>query len=290
VILGADVDACDWRVIRDGCRELPRGFPSAIEARPRVSLVINACGTRHAPNYFEHHPEITYLAKSRDDDAGGVDASIGADLDEMTQAIEDAVRSNRNVFVHCLEGRSRSAMVVIDWLRRFHGVSVDDALGMVQRARYSTASGTSPPKPNPAFLRVLRERESGVSDASGAGGAGGAGEPEASTADAAPLVPTIADVYGNKSIRVHLRALEQASAKSAIPAVRDVSDMFSEMGVLMFGARNEAELKTQVALINHVFPTEIMLEVRVPSDGAPLDKKAIWNALRALYIAAGIDG
>jgi hypothetical protein len=60
--------------------------------------------------------------------------------------------SGRAVFVHCRNGVSRSGMVVTAYLMARHGWSRDDALTFVRSRREMV-------RPNPAFMRLLREWE-----------------------------------------------------------------------------------------------------------------------------------
>ena len=56
------------------------------------------------------------------------------------------------VFVHCRNGVSRGGLVVVAYLMARHGWSRDEALTFV-RSRRATV------RPNPAFMRLLREWE-----------------------------------------------------------------------------------------------------------------------------------
>lgn len=49
--------------------------------------------------------------------------------------VDDALRDGGQAFVHCLEGVSRSACVVVAWLCSRRGMTYDRALSLVSEAR-----------------------------------------------------------------------------------------------------------------------------------------------------------
>lgn len=75
----------------------------------------------------------TYLKLGvRDDDPA---EDIGRILPAALSFVDDALRDGGEVFVHCLEGVSRSACVVIAWLCARRGMTYDDAARLVGTAR-----------------------------------------------------------------------------------------------------------------------------------------------------------
>ena len=78
-------------------------------------------------------------------------------LREQVAFIDGQRRAGRTVFVHCRNGVSRSAMVVVAYLMARHGWTRDEALEMVRAKRPAV-------RPNPAFMRRLLEweKESGL--------------------------------------------------------------------------------------------------------------------------------
>eukprot|EP00906_Rhabdomonas_costata_P019325 RCo028233 len=66
--------------------------------------------------------------------------------------IQEALDQGGVVFVHCMQGKSRSASLVIAYVMRAYGMSLDDALAKVQELR-------SCAKPNSGFMKQLRELE-----------------------------------------------------------------------------------------------------------------------------------
>jgi len=73
-------------------------------------------------------------------------------LEGACNYIDRALRSGRNVLVHCQQGVSRSAAIVIAYLIRNHGMSFDTAHALVKRKRACV-------KPNPGFIQALQEWE-----------------------------------------------------------------------------------------------------------------------------------
>lgn len=114
VCLAAEPDAGDWEFVRgDGT-----------DAQPHFRLIVNVAGPSVAGNYFDAHPTVRYVCGS-----GAGDAPLAVDeLSSMVNAIEGGIGAGLNVLVHGLEGRARSAAVVIAWMGRHRGVAYDDAV------------------------------------------------------------------------------------------------------------------------------------------------------------------
>eukprot|EP00906_Rhabdomonas_costata_P019326 RCo028234 len=66
--------------------------------------------------------------------------------------IQEALDQGGVVFVHCMQGKSRSASLVIAYVMRAYGMSLDDALAKVQELRSCV-------QPNSGFMKQLREFE-----------------------------------------------------------------------------------------------------------------------------------
>lgn len=182
VALGADADAHDWGFIATG--GVGHGGGSA--AAPHFGLVVNACGTRNAPNYFCRHPGIRYYAKDLEDNEE--QPLTERDLDDFADSIQDAVSGGLNVFVHCLEGKSRSATALMAWLGKYHYLEYDVALAQIREQRHDE-SGSFVVGPNPGFERVLRpymqKHVAGGAARDARGGAGAAVGPDGEGAEAA---------------------------------------------------------------------------------------------------------
>ena len=73
-------------------------------------------------------------------------------LSRQVEFVEEQRRAGRTVYVHCRNGVSRSAMVVLAYLMQTRGWSRDEALAFA-RARRPVV------RPNPAFMGLLLEWE-----------------------------------------------------------------------------------------------------------------------------------
>jgi len=73
-------------------------------------------------------------------------------LEAACNYIDGSLRSGRNVLVHCQQGVSRSAAVVLAYLIRNRGMTYDSAHAYLRRKRACI-------KPNSAFIQALQEWE-----------------------------------------------------------------------------------------------------------------------------------
>ncbi|EJC97619.1 phosphatases II, partial [Fomitiporia mediterranea MF3/22] len=62
-------------------------------------------------------------------------ANVEKVLEETRQFIGEGTKGNNRIFVHCLFGLSRSALVVIDYLHRNKGLKMFNAFFLVATAR-----------------------------------------------------------------------------------------------------------------------------------------------------------
>ena len=74
-------------------------------------------------------------------------------LKPINQYIDAAISNGGRVLVHCFEGKSRSATVVIQYLMRFRGMNLKDAYNLTQKGRHIDL------RLNPRFSRVLMHLE-----------------------------------------------------------------------------------------------------------------------------------
>jgi len=79
-------------------------------------------------------------------------ADLKGHLEGACRDIDKALKSGKNTLVHCQQGISRSAAVVIGYLIRYHGMSYDSAFAMVKSKRACI-------KPNSGFVEALRSWE-----------------------------------------------------------------------------------------------------------------------------------
>ncbi|KAK0483133.1 protein-tyrosine phosphatase-like protein [Armillaria luteobubalina] len=73
-------------------------------------------------------------------------------LEDACNYIDRALRGGKSVLVHCQQGISRSASIVIAFLIRNRGMSYDSAYSLVKRERACI-------KPNAGFVQALQEWE-----------------------------------------------------------------------------------------------------------------------------------
>ncbi|TDL19164.1 phosphatases II [Rickenella mellea] len=79
-------------------------------------------------------------------------AELRPHLEAACKHIRDALARGKNVLVHCQQGISRSAAVVIAYLIRQHNMTYDSAYKLVKAKRMCI-------KPNPGFEKTLRDWE-----------------------------------------------------------------------------------------------------------------------------------
>lgn len=84
--------------------------------------------------------------------ADNASADIAAHFDYCYAFIADALARGGRVFVHCFQGKSRSAAVCAMYLMRSEGLSADDALARVRAVRSVAA-------PNSGFVAALKALE-----------------------------------------------------------------------------------------------------------------------------------
>lgn len=77
-----------------------------------------------------------------------VDYDISKDLDFCYKIIDDAIKRNEKILVHCIAGVSRSASVVIYYLMKKTGKKYDEVYSYVKSKRNMI-------KPNDGFVKIL---------------------------------------------------------------------------------------------------------------------------------------
>jgi protein-tyrosine phosphatase len=113
------------------------------EPPPDAAAVLNLCETEDAYRMATHRWEPI------------ADTEPAPTLDwlrEQVGFIEAQRQAGRAVFVHCRNGVSRSGLVVVAHLMARHGWSLDESLAFVRSKRDVV-------RPNPAFMRLLKEWE-----------------------------------------------------------------------------------------------------------------------------------
>ncbi|KAF7370086.1 Phosphatases II [Mycena sanguinolenta] len=98
-------------------------------------------------------PDNTEFACYRIDIEDTSSAKLQPHLEEACDYIRTTLSRGENVLVHCQQGVSRSASIVIAYLIREHSLSYDAAFDIVRQRRRCI-------KPNAGFIKTLREWES----------------------------------------------------------------------------------------------------------------------------------
>ncbi|XP_062177157.1 dual specificity protein phosphatase 1 isoform X2 [Alnus glutinosa] len=78
-------------------------------------------------------------------------------FNECFNFIDEAKRLGGGVLVHCFVGRSRSVTIVVAYLMKKHGMSLDQALEHVKNRRAQAA-------PNSGFISQLKDLEKSLQD------------------------------------------------------------------------------------------------------------------------------
>jgi len=78
-----------------------------------------------------------------------VDFGLLADLDQIVDSIHCDINNNKNVFVHCAMGVSRSASVIIAYLIKYKNMSYEEATRAVKEKRPCV-------EPNSGFMLQLK--------------------------------------------------------------------------------------------------------------------------------------
>ena len=100
------------------------------------------------PEQFEYmHVSVRDIPEER----------LSPHLDNTTRFIHDAVSGGGTVYVHCMQGKSRSATVVLAYLMQHLGMPLEEALAQTQARRAIV-------EPNAGFMEELRAFESGLAE------------------------------------------------------------------------------------------------------------------------------
>ena len=112
IYLGSSYNASNWNLLVDN----------------NILSIVNV--TNNIPNFYEDDGLI-YLNIIKNDD--------GEDIftyEELEQTYDFINKSNNNVLIHCVFGRSRSATIVLYYLIKKYNLSCNDALELLKKKRY----------------------------------------------------------------------------------------------------------------------------------------------------------
>jgi hypothetical protein len=93
-----------------------------------ITTIINV--TDSIPNFFENKFNYYNIPiKDRND------ALFGSELKTVSEIIHDKIQNNEKVFVHCVEGRSRSVTVIIYYLMKYKNYSFNEAYKFIKNKK-----------------------------------------------------------------------------------------------------------------------------------------------------------
>lgn len=118
-----------------------------------INVIINCC------NEIVHKPNEKYIIKQFPID-DGIEASIISYLDEIVDLINYYSNENKKIYVHCVQGRSRSASIVIYYLMKYEKLSFDDAYNKLLKIRPCIF-------PNNNFIEELKQKENKIENNNG---------------------------------------------------------------------------------------------------------------------------
>lgn len=115
-----------------------------------ITHIVNAAtpSTKYACCFERRDEEFKYLNLSLRDRTS---QRIAEYFDESSAFIEQALQSGGAVLVHCIQGKSRSVALVMAYLMKTKGMSVQEALQAVREVRDLVTS------PNQGFMQQLHE-------------------------------------------------------------------------------------------------------------------------------------
>lgn len=92
------------------------------------------------------------------DDNGSNEAmqTMGIYLPAVVDIIHDHISSKRNVVVHCLAGRQRSASVIAAYLMKYHGYTLETAIQSIRETKPDALWDVNFREPLEAFEQSLR--------------------------------------------------------------------------------------------------------------------------------------
>ena len=111
----------------------------------KPDVIINCC------NEYTHSaiPDCIIENYPIDD---GVNATIEPYLDPTADSIHGHIEQGRRIYIHCMQGRSRSPSVVIYYLMKYQKMSFDKAYAEVAQVRPIIL-------PNPKFVEEIKKKK-----------------------------------------------------------------------------------------------------------------------------------
>lgn len=144
------IDRVDENVFIGGY--LAASDPGEVRRRGITRIVKMFGDDASYPGGYHRHPGVAYAVFPALDTP---EYDIRGDAVEALRFIKRGVDANERVLVHCHAGISRSSTVVLLYLMVYRGLSLDEALRRLTRARPVVA-------PNKGFMRHLRATDASL--------------------------------------------------------------------------------------------------------------------------------
>ena len=113
----------------------------ALENREQFDIIINLSQHTYTTNCFIYDINI--------DDNPGV--NIIEYVEKCIPIIENGLKENKKILVHCLAGKSRSASIIIGYLIKIQNLNYESAVKFINEKR------NNPVEPNIGFMVQLRK-------------------------------------------------------------------------------------------------------------------------------------
>jgi protein-tyrosine phosphatase len=116
--------------------------------KAKIDVIINCC------NEITHEftPKEKYIVEHFLIDDDGLDNSFSDNLDIIVDSINYHITNGKNIYVHCVQGVSRSASVVIYYLMKYNNFSFDRAYVTLLFKRPCIS-------PNINFIKELQKKD-----------------------------------------------------------------------------------------------------------------------------------
>ena len=113
-----------------------------------IDVIINCC------DEYEHkeHKNEKYTLEQFPINDDGLDDSFITYMDVAADTIKNHMDNQKNIYVHCVQGVSRSVAIVIYYLMKYEKMSYDKAYVTVLLERSCIS-------PHPNFVSELKKRE-----------------------------------------------------------------------------------------------------------------------------------
>lgn len=112
----------------------------------QIDIVINCC------DEIVYESKEKYLLEQFPIDDDGVNGSFIKYLDEIVDLIYHYLSNNKKIYIHCAQGISRSASIIIYYMMKYEQISFDRAYSKLYVMRSCIS-------PNINFVKELKKRD-----------------------------------------------------------------------------------------------------------------------------------